>query len=214
MSTRNVVVVGSTGLVGREIVRLLGAEPTVARITTLVRRPQSLGDPKVEEALVDFERLSEASVVPPCDQFFSALGTTIKVAGSQEAFRRVDFDYPLQLAKQARAAGATHYLLVSALGATSSSRVFYSRVKGELEDAVAALGFRSLTIARPSLLVGNRTEYRRGEEIGRYFAFLTPRTWKPVDVRQVAAALVHAAREDAPGTRILENRQLLDFPIA
>jgi uncharacterized protein YbjT (DUF2867 family) len=181
---------------------------------TLVRRPQPASpSPKVHEQVIDFEQIGASSVSLRGDQLFSALGTTIKVAGSQEAFRRVDFDFPLQLATRARTDGVHHFLLVSALGATASSRVFYNRVKGELEDAVAALGFRSLTIARPSLLLGNRAEYRRGEEIGRHFAFLAPRRWKPVDVRQVASALVHAAKEDAPGTRILENRDLLEFPI-
>lgn len=215
MPPRTAIVAGSTGLVGREIVRLLSADDDVSHITTFTRRPNAESPlPKVENRTIDFDRLTDdkSTAIPASDQLFSALGTTIKVAGSQEAFRKVDFDYPLAIATRAEQLGARHLLLVSALGATSKSRIFYNRVKGELEDAVARLGFRSLTIARPSLLLGDRTERRPGEEFARHFAFITPRSYKPVHVRQVAAALVQAAKEDAPGTRILENRVLLDYP--
>lgn len=210
---RAVVLAGCTGLVGREILKQLAADETVGRVTALVRRP--LERPlaaKVGEGVVDFDRLGAAKAHVVGDQLFSALGTTIKAAGSQRAFRKVDYDYPLQLATMARAAGVRHFLLVSALGADPGSRVFYSRVKGELEEAVGKLGFPSLTVARPSLLVGERSDPRRGEEVAKHLAFLTPRRWKPVHASQVAAALVQAARDDRPGTRVLENDVLLDFP--
>ena len=130
---------------------------------------------------------------------------SISVAGSQAAFRAVDYELPLRVARLARAQGATHFLLVSALGASAASRVFYNRVKGELEDALGALGFRSLTIARPSLLLGERAEFRLGERVAQPFGCLMPPRWKPVHARQVAAALVRAAREDLAGHRVIEN---------
>ena len=213
--SRSVVVAGCTGLVGREILRQLAGDASVSRVTAIVRRPLDRPlAPKVGEGVVDFERLGAAKAHVAGDQLFSALGTTIKTAGSEAAFRKVDFDYPLQLATMARGAGVRHFLLVSALGADPSSRIFYNRVKGELEAAVGTLGFRSLTIARPSLLLGERSERRRGEELAKHLAFMTPRRWKPVHASQVAAALVQAARDDRPGTRVLENGALLDFPVS
>ncbi|MEO7966186.1 MAG: NAD(P)H-binding protein [Gemmatimonadaceae bacterium] len=215
MSPRVVVVAGSSGLVGREVLRLLIGDPDVSRITNVVRRPLANASiRKVEEIVADFTRLELIAPRIAGDQLISALGTTIGAAGSQEAFRAVDFVYPLQLATIAHKAGIRHLLLVSAVGADASSRIFYNCVKGDLEDAVAALGFRSLTIARPSLLVGERVERRIGEEIARRFAFITPIAYKPVHVRQVAAALVQAARDDAPGTRIIDNRTLHEYPLA
>lgn len=189
---RRVLLAGATGLVGREVNRLLAEDPGVARVTALVRRalPEGARHPLLREAIVDFDALDRDPTLFAVDRVVCALGTTIRQAGSQDAFRRVDFDYPLAIAKHARAEGARHLLLVSALGADSKSRTFYSRVKGELEDAVGMLGFRSITIARPSLLEGERDEFRLGEVIARSLAFLVPNRWKPVHARQVARALI------------------------
>ena len=217
MTARRVLLAGATGLVGRELLALLLADPGVSEVVVLVRRPLAMDrrDPKLREVVTDFEALEELARREPTlvavDQVFCALGTTIKQAGSQAAFRRVDHDYPLQLARLARAAGARHYLFVSALGADAASRVFYNRVKGELEGAIRALAFRSFTIARPSLLDGDRQEVRPGERIAAMFGWLVPGRWKPVHVRQVARALVAAAAEDAPGERVMENVRLREF---
>lgn len=207
---RRALVVGATGLVGREIVALLAADAGVSEIVVLVRRPSEAppDDRRIREVVVDFDALDRNPSLFAVDQVFCALGTTIKKAGSQSAFRRVDFDYPLQVAKLARAAGARHFLLVSALGADAGSSVFYNRVKGELEEALRAIAYPSLTIARPSLLEGDRTEVRPGEILGAKLAFLVPGRWKPVHVRQVARALVHASAEDLAGTRVMENVEL------
>lgn len=207
---RRTLVVGATGLVGREIVALLAEDARVSEIVALVRRPSSTSprDRRIREVVVDFDALDRDPSLFAVDQVFCALGTTIKKAGSQAAFRRVDFDYPLQVAKLAREAGARHLLLVSALGADARSSVFYNRVKGELEEAIGALGFPAFTIARPSLLEGDRAEVRFGEIIGARLAFLAPGRWKPVHVRQVARALVHASAEEPAGTQVLENVEL------
>ncbi len=151
---RSVLVVGATGLVGSEVVKKLVADPSVSRVVLAVRRPISGLGPKVEAKVVDFDHLENHAAVFAVDQIICALGTTIRQAGSQEAFRRVDFEYPLNIARAGLKQGARHFLLVSSLGASAESGVFYSRVKGELEDQLRSLGYRAVTIARPSLLLG------------------------------------------------------------
>jgi uncharacterized protein YbjT (DUF2867 family) len=214
--TRRVLLAGATGLVGRELLALLLGDPGVQDVTALVRRPlpprpRDAGTVPLREAIVDFAALERDPSLFAVDQVFCALGTTIRQAGSQAAFRRVDYEYPIRLATLARAAGARHFLLVSALGADARSRVFYNRVKGELEDAVRALAFPALTIARPSLLEGARDEFRLGEVVAARLSFVLPARWKPVHVRQVARALTEAATHDAEGERVLENRALRAF---
>ena len=208
---RRVLLAGATGLVGRECLELLVADPGVVTVTALVRRdpPAELRrSSKLRFERADFDRLEDSRRLFAADQVVCALGTTIRKAGSREAFRRVDFDYPLAMARLALTLGARHFLLVSALGASARSSVFYSRVKGELEEAVLALGYPSVTIVRPSLLLGEREEFRLGEEVAKRFAWAAPRKYRPVAARDVAAALVAAAREDRPGRRIIESAEI------
>jgi uncharacterized protein YbjT (DUF2867 family) len=211
MATRIALVAGATGLVGQECLRLLAKDAGVAEVRALVRRPlpPALKAPGVRECIIDFDRLDGHPDWFQVDWAFCALGTTLRQAGSQDAFRRVDFEYALGVAKAARAAGAKHFLLVSAVGADARSRIFYNRVKGELEEAVGRLGYPSLTIARPSLLLGDRSPPRLGEEIGKRLAWLFPPRWRPVRAGQVASALVRAAQADEPGVKILDNTALL-----
>jgi uncharacterized protein YbjT (DUF2867 family) len=211
VAERCVLLAGATGLVGGECLARLAADEAVSAVTALVRRmpaDSSRHDRKVRFAEVDFDRLEEHRPLFAVDQVVCALGTTIKQAGSREAFRRVDFDYPLAIARLALDAGARHFLLVSSLGADARSSVFYSRVKGELEQAVLALGYPSVTIVRPSLLLGDRQEFRLGEEIAKRFAWVTPRKYRPVQARDVAATLISAARENRPGRRIIESAEI------
>jgi uncharacterized protein YbjT (DUF2867 family) len=205
-----VLVVGATGLVGAEVVRQLAADPTVARVVALVRRAPDGLPPKVEVHETDFDRLADHEKLFAVDQIVCALGTTIKQAGSQAAFRKVDFDYPLAVARLGHRMGARHFLLVSALGANAGSGIFYNRVKGELEDQLRSLGYRSVTIARPSLLVGPRKERRVFEQIGALIGGIVPGRYRPVRAEAVARSLVTAARIDAPGLRILESEQIRD----
>lgn len=192
---RQVVVAGATGLVGREILEGLLADPTVGLLHALARRPPSISHPKLVAHVVDFAALP---ALPRVDEAYLALGTTIKVAGSQAAFRAVDFDANLAVARAAIAAGATRIGLVSAMGADAGSRVFYNRVKGELEDALTQLSLEALVIARPSLLVGDRNTLgqpeRQGERIGlgisKLLGVLIPANLKPVAASSVARALL------------------------
>ncbi len=207
--SRTVLVLGATGLVGRTLVNLLLREPSVLSVTALVRRAADLpSDPKLSVHLTDFEHLGEHANAFRVDQIFCALGTTMRQAGTQERFRRVDHDYPLKAAHLSRAGGANHYLLVSALGANPSSRVFYNRVKGETEADITRVGFPSLTIARPSLLVGPRIEVRLGERIGYMLGQLAPPGFRPIAAMDVAAALTLAARESRLGVRILMSKEM------
>jgi uncharacterized protein YbjT (DUF2867 family) len=213
-SQRTALLAGATGLVGRALLPLLLRSH--ASVEVLVRRavPGLDADPKIRLRVVDFANLHEP--LQAIDDVFIALGTTIKVAGSQAAFRSVDLDAVVATARAARTAGATRLAVVSALGADVASSVFYNRVKGEMEAAVATLGYDSVTIARPSLLLGDRVALgqpvRRGEVWAmRLFApvmGLVPRTLRPIQAADVAAALVEAVREAKPGVRILSSAQM------
>jgi uncharacterized protein YbjT (DUF2867 family) len=208
--TRTVVVLGATGLVGSEVLRLLPGEPEIGAVRVIARRGPKVGNAGrwTEWHVTDLEQLDRQPSWFRADAVICALGTTMRTAGSRARFRAVDFGIPFLAARLAREQGTPHFLLVSSLGADARSRVFYSRVKGELEDAVRALGFPSLTIARPSLLLGERAEFRLGEEIAKRLAFLAMGPWRPIPARTVAAALVRAALAPEPGVRILSSAWL------
>lgn len=163
---KSALVAGATGLVGGELVEQLVADPTYELVTMLVRRAVDLRDPKLHQQVVDFDRLEEAAGACGADAVFCCLGTTIKKAGSQAAFRQVDFAYPLRLVELAKAAGAGRFLIVTAMGADARSAIFYNRVKGEVEQALIRLDLPALDIFRPSLLLGRRPEVRPGEAAG------------------------------------------------
>jgi uncharacterized protein YbjT (DUF2867 family) len=212
------LVVGATGLVGRACARAWLLDERRPQVIALVRRPPSPPLDVDEEAarrlrvaVIDFAALEQHRDLLEADHVVCALGTTRKQAGSKEAFRAVDYDLALRVATMARAQGARHLLLVSAVGADARSRVFYNRVKGELEEAVGRLGYPSLTIARPSVLQGPRAEHRPGEALAQRLGVILPSAYRPVHASQVAAALHDAARRDLPGVRVIENRELLSF---
>lgn len=205
-----VMLLGATGLTGRQVLRGLLAAPEITAVVTPVRTPPALTHPKLESPLVDFEQLSRRPELFRVDAVICCLGTTIRKAGSQAAFRRVDHDYPLLAAQLARAAGARHFLLLSALGARADAPFFYSRVKGELENALKALGFDGLFIYQPGLLLGERDEFRLGEAVaGRLMPMLNPALagllspYKAIGVETVARAMVQDTRQLA---RDLQHR--------
>ena len=208
----SVALLGATGLVGRHCLELLAGDRAFERIVVVARR--RFGEataPRVEGHLIDFDQLEAHADIFAVDQAICALGTTIRNAGSKERFRAVDYEIPITAARMALKKGARHFLLVSSIGAGASSRSFYLRVKGELEDALRTLGFRSVTIVRPSVLLGDRGEFRFGEEVGKRFGFLVPGKWRPVQARDVAKALVRSAKEDLPGLHILESDDIAPF---
>ncbi len=215
---RSVLLLGATGLVGSQCLNLFLANDHFSQVSTLTRRPLATNpvDPKHVNHVIDFDDPESYHDKMTVDIVICALGTTIKKAGSREMFRRVDFHYAFDLSKAALETGAGHLLLVSAKGAAADSRVFYNRVKGELEDAISGLGFETLNIFRPSLLQGNRQEFRAGEEIGNFlagaFSIVIPAQWKPTPVDRLAEAILKAAINDRPGQRIYESGEILTGP--
>lgn len=213
---RRVLLAGATGLVGRALVAELQAGRPRPRIEALVRRRPAPADARVRWHVVDFGALP---TLPPAAEAYCCLGTTIAVAGSQAAFRAVDFDAVLAFARAARAAGAGRFAVVSALGASPRSPTFYNRVKGDMEQAVAALGFASVVIARPSLLSGDRASLGQPSRLGERLALaatgpiraLIPKAWRPIEARTVARAMLRALGEARPGVRIVESAELQDL---
>ena len=203
----SIALLGSTGLVGRQCLELLADDRAFERIVVIARRKFAEATaPRIEGHVIDFDQLEAHADALAVDRVICALGTTIKaVGGSRERFRAVDYGIPLAAAKIALRQGARHFLLVSALGADAGSRIFYNRVKGELEDALRILGYRSVTIVRPSLLLGDREEFRLGEVVAKRFAWAVPGRFRPVHARDVARALVRSACEDVPGLHIIES---------
>jgi uncharacterized protein YbjT (DUF2867 family) len=191
--------------VGAEVLKALEADASISRIVVLARRPTGTSNARVQVHVVDFDNLEKQSSLFSVDEIICALGTTMKQAGSKEAFRRVDFEYPLEMARIGVARGVRHFLVVSAAGANAESRIFYSRVKGELENALRRMAYRSVTIIRPSILVGKRKEFRFFERVAMAVGEVVPGRYRPVLARDVARALVAAAREDTPGLRIIES---------
>ena len=214
-AARTALLAGATGLIGHALLPMLNASPAYARTHVLVRRAPAgvVADARTTFHVVDFAQLPE---LPAVDDCYIALGTTIKVAGSQAAFRAVDFDFVVNTARAARAAGATRLAVVSALGADANSAVFYNRVKGEMQAAIAALGFESVVIAQPSLLLGDRAAIGQPTRSAEVWAtrlltptmWLVPRSVRPIDAAKVAAALLAATPDAAPGVRVLSSAQM------
>ena len=210
---RSALLAGATGLVGRALLPMLEAGEHYQRVHVLLRRavPDIKADTKLKIHRVDFSRLPTA--FPTVDDVYIALGTTIKAAGSEAAFRQVDLEFVLNTARAARAAGATRLAVVSALGANPASRVFYNRVKGEMQAAVTELGYRSVVVAQPSLLLGDRAALGQPARAGEVWAArllgplgqVVPKGVRPITARTVAAALLAAMLEAQPGTRVLKS---------
>ncbi|KQW01549.1 NAD(P)H-binding protein [Rhizobacter sp. Root1221] len=216
---RTAWVAGSTGLIGSQLLPMLLAQSSYRMVHALVRRLPShpVHHDKLRHHPVAFNALP---VLPSVDDVYIALGTTIKTAGSRTAFRQVDFDAVLATARAAREAGAMRLAVVSALGANARSKVFYNRVKGEMEDAVTSLGFSTVVIARPSLLIGDRAALGQtvrpveqwGERLLRPVMRFVPRRVRPIEAEAVAAAMLHAMLSGAPGVRRLESAAMQPPP--
>lgn len=204
--------VGATGLVGRLVLARLLDSPQVARVVAPTRRPIEATYPRLHNPVVEFDALPEDAEWWAVDAVICTLGTTIADAGSREAFRRVDHDYPLQVAHLARRRGARVYALNSAMGANARSRIFYNRVKGELEDALAALDYPSLVLVRPGLIDGERERPRAGEgralAVSRVLRPLLPMRWQPSRATKIADALVDAALHPVQGRHVVDAAAL------
>jgi uncharacterized protein YbjT (DUF2867 family) len=210
---RTALIAGATGLVGSACLQKLLSGDDYTRVISMVRRPLA-AHPKLDSQIIDFERVQTLDVTP-IDDFFCALGTTIKKAGSQEAFRKVDLEYPKMLAQYAKRCGARRIAIVSSVGADPAASNFYLRVKGEMEAAIESFGFDSTNIFRPSFLVGNRPEQRIGERIAiplakaLQFALIGGlRRYRSIHADAVAAAMVASAKAGKPGTHVYHFDQI------
>lgn len=211
--TRTATLIGATGLVGGHLYRLLQADGTFSRICVLGRRPFPNNDPKTEVRVVDFSDIQALrDAISGSDVVFCAVGTTQKkVKGDRDGYRKVDFDIPAESARLAAESGAACFILVSAVGAHPGSSNFYLRLKGEAEEAVRASGVASVVVVRPSMLLGNRSESRPAERLGQIVMQATSplflgglQKYKPIHARDVAAAMLAAAKQAAPGFHVLE----------
>ena len=202
---------GATGLVGHAVLRRALADARVTQVVAPTRRALPSA-PKLANPLVDFADLPADAPWWAVDAAICALGTTIADAGSRQAFRSVDHDYPLAVARLARRHGATTFVLTSAMGADPASRIFYSRTKGELERDLAGCGFDSLTLVRPALIGGARRTSRPAERLGQVVVGalgpLLPRRWRINPAETIAAALLDAALDAAPGQRVVASDAL------
>ena len=210
------MIVGATGLVGSFALHEMLAREEWDRVLAIGRRtPEISGHPKLSSHIVDFSDTNSWRPFAAVTDVFCTLGTTIGKAGSRKEFRRVDMEIPVRVAECSRSAGAEGFHVVSAVGADPGSRFFYNRVKGELESSLRSMNWPRLTIVRPSLLLGERDEFRIGEAISgtvaRTLAFAIPKPYRAVHAKQVAAALVDAAAEQRAGERIVENADIVRF---
>jgi uncharacterized protein YbjT (DUF2867 family) len=209
---RTALIAGATGLIGKQLLQDLLNNPEYGKIIAILRRPSGITHPKLQELMVPFQELSAALENVQVDDCFCCLGTTMAVAGSKEAFKLVDFEYPLLLAKAAQAHGCKQYLLISAMGADESSAVFYNKVKGQVQNELKKLNFPSLHIFQPSLLMGDRTEKRPGERVAQVimgslgFLFFGPfQKYKAIEGKDVAAAMLKVALSNSSGLHIYES---------
>ena len=208
--TKHALLAGATGLVGERCLARLLDHPAYSHVTVFSRRPLALSHAKLRIELVDFDGLR--SLDEGCEDIFCCLGTTIRKAGSQEAFRRVDHGFVLSLAEAAVHSGASQFLVVSSVGADPHSKSFYLRVKGEVERDLAQWPFSALHIFRPSLLLGPRGKVRPGEMAGAMLSRLGGpllrgklARYRPISAATVAAAMLRAGAEGRPGRHVLEN---------
>lgn len=218
MATKTALIAGASGLVGGHLLRCLLESPAYDRVVALVRRPLSVTHPRLEQRTIDFDQLEQQAGEIRADDLFCCLGTTIKKAGSQAAFRKVDYHYPVALARLAARQGARQYLIVTAMGADPRSSIFYNRVKGEVEEAVKGLGLPAVHIFRPSLLLGERAEHRAREAIASVIAqVVNPlmvgplRKVRAIPGQTVAEAMHNAAQKELTGTYIYPSAVIWDL---
>ena len=205
-------VAGASGLVGSALLKKLLEEPSYEKVLSLVRKKSDFHHPKLLELVVDFDAL-------PVDlaftDFFCTLGTTIKKAGSEAAFSKVDFQYPLDLAKIAKSNGAKYFSVVTAMGSNVKSLFFYNRVKGQLEESLKELNISSLCILRPSMLLGDRKEERFFESLAQkimtFAAVILPPNVKAIEADKVAEAMIQNARNPKSGVSILNSGEIQKY---
>ena len=206
--------VGATGLIGSFLLEELLNDAHFDTVRILIRRPIDFTHPKLEKKIIDFNDSDSLLVaLSNSDVVFCSIGTTNKkVKGDKEAYRKIDFDIPVKLARLCKMTGGEKFILVSSAGANLRSRNFYQRLKGETEEAVKSVGLETLHIMRPSLLLGERKEFRLGENIGKAvmtsLSFLIPDTYKAIQGKDVARVMLGLAKKKEEGIFVHDNREI------
>jgi uncharacterized protein YbjT (DUF2867 family) len=215
---KSALLLGASGLVGGHCLQYLLGQPAYTKVAVLVRKPLTIDHEKLVQHVVDFSALEILGECLSANDVYCCLGTTIKIAGTQDAFRKVDFDYPVKIAALAQHCGANQYLLVSSLGADPHSRIFYNRVKGEVEEAIRKIPFTAVHIFRPSLLLGGRKEHRTGEKAGafimsglKYTLTGSLKKYRAIKACDVAKAMVRAAQMNLSGVHIIESQRIQEI---
>jgi uncharacterized protein YbjT (DUF2867 family) len=205
-------IIGATGLVGKQLVKLLVENERFEKVRIFVRRDSGLVHPKLEQHIVDFHETNSWEKALIGDVLFSALGTTLKQAGGKEKQYEIDFTFNLDFAKKAKENGIENYVLVSSVGANSKSGIFYTRMKGELDDVVAEIGFKNLAIIRPASLVGERSQRRIAEEISvpvaRFITKFILKKYRPIEGETVAKAMINAVLKPDSSKTIWEASEV------
>ncbi|MGH2567081.1 MAG: oxidoreductase [Bacteroidota bacterium] len=221
MTHRTALLFGATGLVGHQCLKELLTHETYSDVILFLRNPVPMTHPKLKQHMVNFDRIQQHADLIRGDDLYWCLGTTMRKAGSPEAFEKVDFTYPLEIARLASANGVRQFLLVTSVGADSSSANFYLKTKGRVEEAVKVIPFRTHLVFRPSFLTGNRQEFRLGERIGiTAVRALTAapvdalKKYRPIPASVVAAAMVKQALANLDGVHVFESDEIQSIGIA
>ncbi len=216
--SKNALVIGASGLIGRNLVFELLKSPSYKKVVVLSRKDLVIKHDKFDQHLIDFEFLDNYQHLMGVDDVFCCLGSTKAKTPDLNFYRKIDFDYPLQVAKLALGKGAKQFLLISAMGANKQSNLFYNKTKGEVEEAIAQLNYPSFQVFRPALLLGSRNEFRPVETVSQYlFRVLNPffigslRAYKAVHGNVVAKAMLMVANKNFRGKNIWLNNQILDI---
>jgi uncharacterized protein YbjT (DUF2867 family) len=209
---KTALMIGSTGLIGSQLLEILLKSNEYSTVITFVKRDSCIQHPKLQQYIIDFDKLEDYQKLVIGDDFFCAIGTTIKNAGSQEAFRKVDFDYPKTFAVMALQNNVKQFSIISSLGADVNSGNFYLKTKGEIQDFLKNCAFEAVSVFQPSLLLGNRKEFRLGERIGAFFMNLfsfvfigSIKKYKPIQSEAVAKAIFYIAQKNKSGFKIYES---------
>lgn len=215
MRNKTATLIGATGLIGSQLLDLLQADSAFSEIKILVRRPIKIDNPKVKVSIIDFsDEESFQSEISGSSVVFCAIGTTNKkTKGDKNEYRKIDYNIPVTAAKLSLKTGCKQFVLVSSYGANSKSNNFYTKLKGEVEDTLSSLNIPSLSIFRPSLLLGKRQEFRFGEIIATLLmnplSFLLPTKIKPIKAYDVAKSMLEASKADTKGTKIYHYKEIM-----